>query len=104
MRNRTAQQPPVPCPILAPRCAQVCVGGMGWGEIATKGCCFRRLEMEGYSFTIKGGIAKSVNPSRVYSEDAVRMAKLRSWEGSCGLGWTGLGEGVQVAMVTTPFL
>lgn len=27
VRNRTAQQPPVPCPILAPRCAQVCVCG-----------------------------------------------------------------------------
>lgn len=60
--------------------------------------------MEGYSFTIKGGIAKSVNPSRVYLEAAMKMAKLGSWEGSCGLGYTGLGGGVQVAMVTTPFL
>lgn len=47
--------------------------------------------MEGYSFTVKRGIAKSVSPFRVYSETAMRMAKLGFWEGSCGLGWTGLG-------------
>lgn len=102
MRSKSAQSPPAPCLFLAPSCAQVCV----W-RVGRNSCKGELLPVTGAGWVFphsKGGIAKSTNPSRVYSEAAMGMAKLGSRKGSCGLGRIGIGGGVQVAMVTAPLL
>ena len=95
MRSRSARAPPAPCLTLAPSSAQVCVLGGNHERVLLPAA-----RDGGVFLHHKGGIPKSTSHSRVCSEAAVGMAKPVSWEGSYGLGRTGMGGGVQVAMVT----